>query len=143
MFTTRRCPACFVLMAALLLTAGLTGCRGTAPRGVFVSVRDKATLDPVPQPVITVTPITNLFTDGSPEVTKQGNQIGVARFELIGRNAKYFIIIDAPGYDLQTVELPYLGALFPSGKWLDTESGRVHALNADQQLQVMVTVEPQ
>ena len=132
----------FSLATALLVTAGLSGCSSVTPRGVIVSVRDKTTEAPVPKPIVTVTPVSNLFTDGSPESTRQGNDLGVARFELIARNAKYFVIIDAPGYDLQTVDLPHLGPLFPSGEWLDTESGRVHALNADQHLQVMLSVEP-
>jgi len=126
------------LVAAVLW---LTAC-SAAPRGVLVSIRDRNTQAPVPGPVITVAPVQNLVTDGSPESTLRGNDLGVARFELIARGAKYFIIVDAPGYDLQTVELPALGPFFPSGDWLDTESGRVHALNANQRVQVMVSVEP-
>ncbi len=127
-----------LLLAALLLI----GCNA-GPRGVLVSVRDQTTQAPVPGPVITVAPVQNIFTEGSPESTLQGNELGVARFELIARGAKYFVIVDAPGYDLQTCELPSLGPLFPSGEWLDTESGRVHALNADQRLQVMLSLEPE
>ncbi|MEE9405379.1 MAG: hypothetical protein V3V20_10835 [Algisphaera sp.] len=129
-------------LCLLLWVACLSVACSTAPIGVMVSVRDKTTQTPVAGPEITVSPIQNLFTQGSPETTETGNAMGVARFELIPRGAKYFIILDAPHYDLQTVELPSLGPLFPSGKWLDTESGRVHAINADQQLQVMVSVEP-
>jgi|GEM_PF-2949600 len=145
MFGIPFAPRPLPVLAAALLLAGLaggsTGC-STAPRGVLVSVRDKTTQAPVPSPVITIAPVANLLTDGSPESTLQGNDLGVARFELIARGAKYFVIVDAPGYDLQTVELPSLGPFFPSGEWLDTESGRVHALNADQRVQVMVSVEP-
>jgi len=141
MFGIPFAPRPLPVLAAALLLAGLAGC-STAPRGVLVSVRDKTTQAPVPSPVITIAPVANLLTDGSPESTLQGNDLGVARFELIARGAKYFVIVDAPGYDLQTVALPALGPFFPSGEWLDTESGRVHALNADQRVQVMVSVEP-
>ena len=43
-----------------------------APRGVLFSVRDRVTQQPVAKPVITVSPVQNLLTNGSVETTKAG-----------------------------------------------------------------------
>ena len=129
----------FLVAAAAVL---LPACRAPAPAPTLISVRDAASELPVAGAVLTVTPNGGLLADGSPEATRRANDYGAAAFELVGRGAKYFVIVDAPGYDLQTLELPAFTPLFPSGEWLETQSGRVHALRADRRVQVMVSRNP-
>ena len=69
--------------------------------------------------------------------------MGVARFELIARGAKYFIIIDAPGYDLQTVELPHLWARSsPAASGSTPKAAASTPSTPTSNVQVMVSVEP-
>ncbi|MEM9916350.1 MAG: hypothetical protein AAF911_15450 [Planctomycetota bacterium] len=131
-----------VLLSVLLLTAtALVGC-ASPEAWVIVSVRDRLDRSPVAEPVITVTPRSGTLGSPSAEVVEQANAFGTARLKLATGQTKYTVTVDAPQYDLFTFDLPTLDAFFPSGQWLKGTNTRKYQLRPDNELELMLTLEP-
>lgn len=131
----------FAIIAALLLFTTLAGC-ASPEAWVIVSVRDRLDRAPIAQPLITISPRSGSLGSPSAEVSQQANNFGTARLKLATGQTKYQVTVDAPQYDLFTFDLPNLDAFFPSGQWLKGTNSRKYQLRPDNELELMVTLEP-
>lgn len=134
-------PSLIGLLATLLTFTSLAGC-ASPEAWVIVSVRDRLDRSPVTQPIITVAPRPGSLGTPSAEVTQQANTFGVARLKLATGQTKYTVTVDGPQYDLFIFDLPNLDAFFPSGQWLKGTNSRKYQLRPDNELELMLTLEP-
>ncbi|MEM6458123.1 MAG: hypothetical protein AAF710_01895 [Planctomycetota bacterium] len=135
----KRSVAVCLLMVLFLLPGG--GC-ASPEAWVIVSVRDRLDRRPIEEPVVTVAPRAGSLGSPTAEVSRQANAYGTARVRLATGQTKYRVTVDAPGYDLFTFDLPNLDGFFPSGRWLRGENARRYQLRPDNELELMVTIEP-
>ena len=134
-------PSVSAILAVLITLSTLAGC-ASPEAWVIVSVRDRLDRSPVAEPVITITPRSGSLGKPSATVTEQGNSFGTARLRLATGQTKYQVTVDAPQYDLITFDLPNLDGFFPSGQWLKGTNSRKYQLRPDNELELMVTLEP-
>lgn len=130
------------MMFGLLLPALLLGGCSSPEAWVIVSVRDGLSRSPLEQPVINIAPRGNSLGDPSGAKSVEANAFGTARLKIATGQVKYQVVVDAPGYDLYTFDLPNLDGFFPSGKWLKGEAERKYQLRPDNVIELMVTLEP-
>ncbi|MEM8739447.1 MAG: hypothetical protein AAGG38_13370 [Planctomycetota bacterium] len=131
-------PPVFAFLVAVAL---LVGC-ASPETWVIISVRDRLDRTPVAQPIVTVSPTSSPLGQPSPTTTATGNAFGNARLQLAPGQNNYTVTVDARDYDLYQFQLPALDAFFPSGQWMQGQNTRTYPLRPNNQLELMLTLEP-